>query len=196
MDGQSEKRMAGNYEITQSVWIGDKEVVMGLDETNAMPYLCAFYTSNEICSSYSGCLISDDFVEIVELFAGRVKEQCEQVRREQEKITVPKEPVTAGMCQKVAFDTSMVGKVMAIRADALRPEYRMAPYQLVYVIGGNGAMANAMGRACFCRNLYNGEKHKCVRSDFYGEVKTEHLPDWAKERAEKMRKKEKDRGLR
>lgn len=193
MDGQPEKRMAENYEITQAVHIGDKEVVMGVDETNAMPYFCAFYQKNDLLDSYSDCMVSDDYVEMVELFAGRVKEQCEQVRGEQEKITVPKEPVTAGMCQKVAYDTNMVGKVMAIRADALRPEYRMAPYQLVYVIGGNGAMANAMGRACFCRNLYNGEKHKCVRSDFYGEVKTEHLPDWAKERLVKMQKREKDR---
>lgn len=38
MDGQPEKRMAENYEITQAVYIGDREVVMGMDETNAMPY--------------------------------------------------------------------------------------------------------------------------------------------------------------
>lgn len=196
MDGQPEKRMADSYEITQSMWIGDKEVVLGVDMTNSMPYFCAFYTSNEIFDSYDGCMVSDDYVEMVELFAERVSGQCQKVREEQEKITVPKEPVTADMCQTVDYDTNMVGKVIAIRADALRPEYRMAPYQLVYVTGGNGAMANAIGRACFCRNLYNGEKNKCVRSNFYGEVKMEHLPDWAKERLEKMRKKEQDREVR
>lgn len=196
MNGRTEKRMADNYAITQSVWIGDKEVVMGVDMTNAMPYFCAFYTSNELFDSYDDCMVSDDYVEIVELFAERVRVQCQKLREEQERITVSKKPITADMCQQVASDASMVGKVMAIRADALRPEYRLAPYQLVLVTGGNGARANARGRACFCKILYDGEGQKCVRSDFYGEVKPEHLPDWAKERAEKMRKKEQDRGLR
>lgn len=196
MDGQSEKRMADNYEITQSVWIGDKEVVMGVDMTNAMPYFCAYYTFNEIFDSYDDCMISDNYLEMVELFAERVSGQCQKLREEQERITVPKKPITADMCQQVASDASMVGKVMAIRADALRPEYRLAPYQLVLVTGGNGARANARGRACICKILYDGEGQKCVRNVFYGEVKPEHLPDWAKERAEKMRKKEQDRGLR
>lgn len=135
---------------------------MGVDMTNAMPYFCAYYTGNEIYGSYDGGMISDDYVEMVELFAERVSGQCQKLREEQEQITVPKEPITADMCQQVASDASMVGKVMAIWADALRPEYRLAPYQLVLVTGGNGARANAMGRACFCRNLYNREKHKCV----------------------------------
>lgn len=90
MDGQPEKRMAENYEITQAIPIGDKEVVMGMDETNAMPYFCAFCNRNELFDSYSDGMVSDDYVEIVELFAERVKEQCEKVREEQEKITVPR----------------------------------------------------------------------------------------------------------
>ncbi len=196
MDGQLEKRMADHYEIIQSVWIGDKEVVMGVDMTNAMPYFCAFYTCNEIFDSYDNCMVSDDYVEMLELFAERVSGQCQKLREEQERITVPKETITADMCQQVASDANMVGNVMAIRADALRPEYRLAPYQLVLVTGGNGARANARGRACFCKNLYDGEGQKCVRSDFYGEVKPEHLPDWARERLEKMRKKEQDREVR
>lgn len=196
MDGQPEKRMADHYEITQAVHIGDKEVVMGVDMTNAMPYFCAFYIGNGLFDSYDNCMVSDDYVEMVELFAERVSGQCQKVREEQEKITVPKEPITADMCQQVASDASMVGKVMAIWADALRPEYRLAPYQLVLVTGGNGARANARGRACFCKILYDGEGQKCVRNDFYGEVKPEHLPDWAKERLEKMRKKEQDREVR
>ena len=44
MESQPEKRMAENYEITQAVYIGDKEEVMGMDETKAMPYFCAFYS--------------------------------------------------------------------------------------------------------------------------------------------------------
>lgn len=188
-----EKRMAENYEITQAVPVGDKEIVMGMDETNAMPYFCGIYTKNDLFGSYSGCLISDDYVEIVEVFAERVREQCEKVREEQKKITVPKEAVTADMCSSPAFDTSLVGKVAAIRKDALRPEYQSAPYQLVYVTGGNGARGKARGSACICTNLYSGKSSRWERQDMQGEVKPECLPDWAKVRAAKIQKKEQDR---
>ena len=33
-----EKRMLGNYEITRSIYIGDKEVVFGVDTTD--PHCC------------------------------------------------------------------------------------------------------------------------------------------------------------
>lgn len=188
-----QKRMADNYEITQAVHIGDKEVVMGVDETNTMPYFCAFYTKNEIFDSYSECLISDDYVEIVELFAERVRGQCQKVREEQKRVTVPKESITADMCLSFAHDTSLVGKVAAIRKDALRPEYQSAPYQLVYVTGGNGARGKARGSACFCTNLYSGKRGRWERQDMQGEVKPECLPDWAKAQAEKIQKKEQDR---
>lgn len=196
MESQPEKRMAENYEITQAVQMGDKEVVMGMDETNAMPYFCAFYNKNGLFDSYSGCIVSDDYVEIVELFAGRVKGQCEKVREEQEKITVPREPITADMCLSLDYDTSLVGKVAAVRVDALKPEYRFAPDQLVYVTGGNGARGKARGSACICTNLYSGKSGRWERQDMQGEVKPEYLPDWAKDRSEKIEKKYKDRGVR
>ena len=196
MESQPEKRMADNYEITQAVSIGVKEVVMGMDETNAMPYFCAFYSKNELFDSYSECVVSDDYVEIVELFAGRVKEQCEKVREEQEKITVPREPITADMCLSLAYDTSLVGKVAAVRLDALKPEYRSAPSQLVYVTGGNGARGKARGSACICTNLYSGKSSRWERQDMQGEVRPEFLPDWAKARAEKIQEKEQDRKVR
>lgn len=196
MESQPEKRMADNYEITQAVPIGDKEVVMGVDETNAMPYFCAFYSENGICGSYNDCIVSDDYVETVELFAERVKEQCEKVREEREKITVPGEPITADMCLPLAYDTSLVGKVAAIRKNALKPEYCSAPYQLVYVTGGNGARGKTRGSACICTNLYSGKSSRWERQDMQGEVKPEYLPDWAKERAEKIEKKYKDREVR
>lgn len=196
MESQPEKRMADNYEITQAVPIGDKEVVMGVDETNAMPYFCACYSENEIGGFYSDGMVSDDYVEIVGIFSERVREQCEKVREEQEKITVPREPITADMCLSLAYDTSLVGKVAAVRLDALKPEYRSAPDQLVYVTGGNGARGKARGSACICTNLYSGKSSRWERQDMQGEVRPEFLPEWAKARAEKIQEKGLDREVR
>lgn len=188
MQDKAEKRMAGNYEIIQAIYIGDKEVVMGVDKTDAMPYLCAFFSMKGLCGSYKKCMASDDYLEIVSMFAERVKEQCECVREEHARITVSMDVVTADMCLPLNGGTELVGKVAAIREDVLRPEYRAAPYQLVYVASGNGALGNARGSACFCTSLYDGKRSRWERNDIQGEVRPECLPDWANEQAEKIRK--------
>lgn len=189
MSDTVEKRMAENYEITQGIRIGDKEVVFGIDEKCELPYLCGFYTSNAIFGSYEECMVGDDYVEMVEMFASRVNEQCRKVREEQAKVTVPRDKITAEMCIPLSGSTNLEGKVAAIKADVLRPEYRSAEHQLIYVTGGNGARG-ARGSACFSTNLYTGENVRWERYDLHGEVKPECLPQWAKERLADIQKQE------
>ncbi len=80
MQDKEEKRMAEGYEITQGIRIGDKEVVFGVNEKADMPYFCSFYSSNSILEAYEDSMIGDDYVELMELFADRVKAQCIKVR--------------------------------------------------------------------------------------------------------------------
>ena len=77
-----EKRMAENYEITQAVRIGGKEVVFGMDETNAEPYFCAFYTANELFYEYSDCMVGDNFAEMMKLFGERIQQQAAMAHRQ------------------------------------------------------------------------------------------------------------------
>ena len=87
------------------------------------------------------------------------------------------------------------GKVIAIKPDTLRNEYRRADRQLYFVTGGFGAEANSRGSAVFCKNLHTGENTRFERRDVMGEVKPDRLPDWAKEAIKKLpeKKKHKDR---
>lgn len=186
MSGKMGRRMAENYEITQGIRIGDKEVVFGMDEKAELPYFCAFYTDNSIFGSYHECMAGDDYAEIMELFADRVKAQCQKVHEEQEKAAVPREIITERMCTPMFQCGDIAGKVMAVKAGVLRPEYRSAQYQLVYVTGGNGAREGSMGTACCCTVLYSGGHERWERYDLQGEVKPEFLPDWAKERLAKI----------
>lgn len=188
MEHDTKKRMAETYEITQGVRIGDKEVVFGIDENNEMPYFCGFYVCNELFGLYSECMVGDDYVEMVEMFAERVKEQCMKVREEQAKVTVPREKITADMCLSLTRDESLKGKVAVIKESALRPEYRSAEHQLVLVTGGHGANSGARGNACYCTNLYSGDSIRWERYDIQGEIRTECLPDWAKERLKEIEK--------
>ena len=118
MSDEKEKRMVESYEITQGVRIGDKEVVFGVDEKAEMPYLCAFYSSNGILESYQECMVGDDYAEIMELFADRVKAQCVKVHGEQEKVDVPREKITADRCIPTFRCGDIVGKVMAVKPEA------------------------------------------------------------------------------
>lgn len=194
MSNETEKRMLESYEIIHEILIGDKEVVFGQDENNSMPYLCAFYTSNELFYSYEDCVAGDDYVEMMELFSERVKNQCDKVREEQAKVTVPREKITADMCRQDNRGTDIAGKVVAVRADALRPEYRFADHQLVLVEGGNGSRGNALGTTCFCKNLYSGESVSWKRYDIQGEIKPECMPLWAKDKLAELKRSREQRG--
>ena len=103
---------------------------------------------------------------------------------------MPRKLITADMCFKDNRSESIVGKIVAVKADILRPEYRSADYQLIYVTGGNGASGKSMGSACFHTNLYSGERGRWERHDILGEVKPECLPEWAKERVVEIQKQE------
>lgn len=65
-----EKRMAGDYEIIQSVYIGDREIVVGENQADSdgLPYLVAYYESNAILGRYYDAVVSDDFPEIMEIY--------------------------------------------------------------------------------------------------------------------------------
>lgn len=129
-------------------------------------------------------MVSDNFIEIAEIYNNRLKEQISQVKIEWEQIKVPTDIITAGMCYPLDYKKDINGKVVAIKADTLRPEYRRADKMLVLVTGGFGASANSRGNAVFTTNLYTGEHSRFERYDIQGEVKD--LPDWAKQRLKEI----------
>lgn len=190
MQEEAEKRMAKNYEITQAVRIGGKEVVLGVDESSSKPYFCAFYTANELFCQYDDCMVGDNYAELMKLFGQRIQEQAEKVLAEQEQTTVSLAPIAAENCYSNDYSKSIERKVVAVKTSALAPEYRTANHQLVYVTGGFGAQANARGNACFCINLYSGKHIRWERYDIQGEVKSEMMPQWAKKRLAEIQQQE------
>lgn len=189
-EADQEKRMAENYEITQAVRIGGKEVVFGIDENCAEPYFCAFYTTNEFFYQYDNCMVGDNYAEMMKLFGERIQQQADKVLTEQEQAAVPLTPLNADDCFPNSYSECIEGKIVAVKTSVLAPEYRTANHQLVYVTGGNGAQAYARGNACFCINLYSGRHTRWERYDIQGEVKPEKLPEWAKERLSTIQQQE------
>lgn len=67
--------------------------------------------------------------------------------------------------------------------------YYWAPEnQLWLATGGFGCAPNAAGRAVYATCLGDGERTRWNRSDFIGILKEEHLPDWARESLEQIRR--------
>lgn len=188
MSENMEKRMADTYEITQAIRIGGKEVVFGVDNSKKEAYLCALYTSNELFGEYSECMVGDDYAEMMKMFAIRLDGLADKVLSERASLSVPLETITMEDCFPNDYSKSIEGKVVAIKASSIVPEYRTADHQLVYVTGGNGAHGNARGSACFCINLYSGKRTRWERCDVQGEVKPEKIPDWVKGKLEAITK--------
>ena len=206
MDIDQEKRMAGDYEIIHALHIGDREIVLG--ENPSAPederYVCAFCQQHEIFANYTEVMVSDDYPELVKLFGERVAEQAEKTRiaLNGPKIQgIPNSAITAEDCEQVSYQEDIRGKVVVIRPEVLRREYRRATHQLKLCTGGFGASPHSRGTACFCIDLYTGKESRYERMDVMGTMEPENLPGWARhgltaiqqEQAQKKTNKERER---
>ena len=136
---------------TREIVFGENK---GVDAENQ--FLCAYCTTNELFRSYEEGM-TGSYLEIMKLFSERVQKQVAQAEKDWQEFPAPQEPITAEQCYPNDLTQSIEGKVVAIKAGVLRPEYRTASHQLKFVLGGFGANGNARGSAVICKT-YTVEK--------------------------------------
>ena len=179
-----EKRMAGDYEIIHAFHIGDKEIVIGenINAPGDERYMCAYCEKNEILGLYSDLWVSDDFCEIAKIYADRLSEQAEKTRRA---LFTPKfqgidtTPLTKADCTPISSDDNLNGKIVVIKQDVLRQEFRRCTNQIKLCTGGFGASPNSRGSACYCVDLYSRTTSRFERQDIMGTLQENQLPKWA-----------------
>ncbi len=188
-----EKRMIGEYEVKQSIHIGEKEVIFGAGNTNQYPFMVCYCNYNNPLGVpwVTQAVGTDDYLEAMQIFTDRVKSQIEQTRAEQERFQFDRTPFTSEDCIPDDKKQSIVGKVIVIDAEPNRYEYQHAAFQLVLVEGGNGASGRGIGQGVFGTCLATGESGRWERYDVLGEIKPERMPDWAKEALSKIKQQEK-----
>lgn len=178
-----ETRKAGGYEIFNSIYIGEKEIVIGeLPYDSPEKYLCACYSSNGVIGSYSDCMVSDNYAEIMMLFADRVREQAENIFTEMQSAQVPEEDkkcVDSSRISFISYKDDIENKVIVIKPEALHREYRTALHQIQLCTGGFGSRGNSRGSACYCTNLFTGKSTRFERKDILGVMKADKIPEWA-----------------
>ena len=187
-----EKRMVGSYEVEQSIFIGEKEVLFGVSKKEEYPFMVCYCDYNNPLSApwYTEAVGTDDYLEAMELFCDRVQAQIVLTRSEQEKFKFDKTPFTTADCIPDKKSESIIGKVVVIDAEPKRYEYRHAAYQLVLADGGNGA-SGGRGQAVFGTYLATGERSRWERYDVLGEIRPERMPQWAKEALNAIKNQEK-----
>ncbi len=188
----SETRKAGEYEIIHEIQIGDKEIVVGeLPYDSSEKYMCSFYKDNGIIAEYSETMASDNYTEIISLYAERIKDAADKFRFNLENTNVPdedKKPYDISKIKLINHNDSIENKVIIIKPEVLRREYQAAIYQLKLCTGGFGSHANARGRSCFCTDLFTGKSQEFHRSDVLGVADESKLPEWAKKNFDSIKK--------
>ena len=174
----------GDYSVKYSMYIGHKDIALGEnpDADKDERYMCCFVENNAIFERYSEVLVSDDFAEIAKVFGQRVADAAEEIIRENERVGKElgtNEEITAEDCNPISSEDSIENKVVVIKGNILRPEFRYANHQLMLCTGGFGAQANARGRTCYCISLYDGRRTSFYRSDILGVIEPGKLPEWA-----------------
>lgn len=189
------KRKIGEYTVLCSVNVGEKEVILASNEqsTNGDKFMCGFAERNDLFELCSECMVSDDYIEIVHLFGSRVANEAELFKEQVEKLDIPITLITEADCIPDHYSKDINGKIIAIDPKVLKPEFQRADRQLYYVTGGFGASANSRGSAVFCTNLHTGKSTRYERMDVMGEVKSERLPEWAKEKAQELSNKKRNK---
>ena len=147
-----EKRIFCGYTVEQSIFVGSKEVLMGVDEQHIQEHrfmVCYCSYDNPLGIPWAAEAIgTDDYLEAMQVFLDRAQAQVELVRKEQEQYRFDKTPFTVADCIPDDRGKSIVGKVVVISAEPRRYEYQHAAYQLILADGGNGAVGGR-GQAAF-----------------------------------------------
>lgn len=76
-------------------------------------------------------------------------------------------------------------KVIALKAEFFKDEFKTPEDQLFMATGGFGCDANSRGRKVYGFFLKDGEKTCITRQNIIGILKEEHLPEWAIEKLNK-----------
>ena len=87
------------------------------------------------------------------------------------------------------------GKVLVLRGDVLKDQYKTPVDQLFLAESGFGCAPGARGRKIFGRCLKDGEETHFQRNEFIGILKMEYLPEWAKEKLNELQQPEKIDGM-
>lgn len=116
------KRTVDSYEVEQSIFIGDREVLFGVDLKNKFPFMVCYcsYDNPLSIGRAAEVALSDDYLEAMQVFLDRVQTQVELSRAELAKYHFDKTVFTVKDCIPDDRNSNIVGKVVVINVNPNR----------------------------------------------------------------------------
>lgn len=177
--------MVSDYQIIHSFYVGERKVIVGEDKNAEYRYFCGYYEINDIFARAVDCRMSNDYLEIMQIYCDRTKEQVELFSSKQ---IEGAELVISDMCNPCKNDTDLTNKIVVLKPETLRREYQNGNHQLFHVTGGNGAKPNSRGTKVFGYYLDGGKETYIRRYEIMGTIEAEKLPEWANKHISKIMK--------
>lgn len=116
------KEMVGEYEVTQSLRMGGKVLLIGLNEKNTeAPYMTCRKVSGPFGEVYGDMVIGSDYLAIMRLFSDRLQEQVKSVERTRAEHNVPLETLGIEHCRVRGEEENLAGNLIIIRPSSLAP---------------------------------------------------------------------------
>ncbi|MEE1351757.1 MAG: hypothetical protein UHM23_06875 [Clostridia bacterium] len=187
---KDEKRMIDEFEVVNSIHIGDSELVLceNMRATDGQYYMTCYVSSNELFELYNDAVVSDSYVDIARIYADRLTTQIEKVKAILDAEKAPLQVITAKMCEQDIFGEDMTGKILVVKPENLRAEYRTASHQIIRCTGGNGASPKGLGSKVYNTRMFDGNNSYFERADILGELKPEYYPEWLNEVLEREKR--------
>ena len=118
------ERMVDGYEIKHAIYIGNKEILFGMDETktDCQYMVCDCTWDNPFgIDQYDNAVGSADYFEMMTEFLSRTQAQLEAVKLERVETEIPL--FTKEHCTPNDYSQSIENAVVVIRPEYLMPEY-------------------------------------------------------------------------
>lgn len=184
------KQVIDGYEALHTVRIdGADEIVAQNMEAGDHFRIYQRRNNNPLIAEYSVVFAGDDYMKVMREFTRRINAHLDSLEldRVYRGSPIMDTALTSEDCVKDGMNEDLNGKVIAIKAEALSPEFRHASDQIMLATGGFGCSPVASGTAVYCTNLYSGEQARWERYQVLGVVDESTLPEWAREKLAAMR---------
>lgn len=189
-------RKMSPLEMLNEITIGDQAIVIGKIHGGEFDgsYMTSYRHHENAWFKYTNVKISRDYLTIMDAYSQYISAQTDKTNIQ---ISAPffegvdLEPIYAEGCKLLSEDDDLIGKVVVIKADVLRPEYQHSTYQLRLCVGGFGARPHSRGSACFCKSLLTGKEGRFERDEILGTIERDKLPLWAKQKLDAFQQQEK-----
>lgn len=174
------ERMIDSYKVVNSMFVGVREFALceNMKAPDKQYYMVCEVRNNGMFEYYDDVYQNEDYLMAMKNYFDRLDNQLEKLVDEYIKEGVPKQLITADMCNQEVFSENLEGKILVLKPSSLRAEYRTASNQIIRCTGGNGARPGAIGNAIFNYRMLDGEPSRWERYHIMGELKEEHYPAW------------------